>query len=69
MAYIGTDNKEDFVTMVNRMEAEGDHGMMTKDEWDALKSKWMDVYYEIKNNEKSPLLLSWEDIQKINTDH
>jgi hypothetical protein len=51
------------------MEVEGDHGMMTKDEWDALKGKWMDVYYEIKNKEKSPLLLSWEDIQKINTDH
>jgi hypothetical protein len=54
--------------MIARMESEGDHGMMTKDQWDTLKSKWMDVYTEIKNREKKPLLMSWEDIQKINKD-
>jgi hypothetical protein len=65
LAYIGTDNKESFPEMVARMTSEGDHGHMTKDEWDALVAKWMNIYTDIKNNEKSPLLMSWEDIQKM----
>lgn len=69
MAKIKTKTSESFTEMLARMEAEGDHGLMTKDEWEQLKGKWMNVYTEIKNKEKSPLLLSWEDIQKINTDH
>lgn len=69
MARIKKIDSESFVEMVARMEAEGDHGLMTKDQWEELKKKWMDIYTDIKNREKSPLLLSWEDIQKINTDH
>lgn len=48
------------------MQSEGDHGMMTKDDWDQLVNKWMGVYNEIKQKEKNPLLLSWEDIESIN---
>lgn len=68
MAKVKTTTSESFTEMIARMESEGDHGMMTKDDWENLKGKWMTVYTEIKNNERSPLLLSWEDIQKINKD-
>ena len=69
MAKIKTDSKESFPEMIARMQSEGDHGRMTKDEWDALCNKWMGVYTEIKNKEKNPLLMSWEDIEKINQGH
>lgn len=65
MANVETKTSEGFVEMIARMESEGDHGMMTKDDWDVLKAKWMDVYYEIKNKEKNPMLLSWEDIRDL----
>lgn len=66
MARIKKDNSEGFEEMVIRMEAEGDHGLITKDNWDELKNKWMEIYYSIKNSERNPLLLSWEDIERIN---
>ena len=69
MANVKTTTNESFTEMLQRMEIEGDHGQMTKEDWDKLKNKWMGVYTEIKNKEKNPLLLSWEDIQKINSDH
>jgi len=53
---------ESFVDMLERLDNE-DHGNMTKEEWDTLKDKWMKVYWEIKHNEKNPLLMSYEDIQ------
>lgn len=65
MANVETRTSEGFVEMIARMEAEGDHGMMTKADWDELKAKWMDVYTEIKNKEKNPMLLSWEDIRDL----
>jgi hypothetical protein len=51
--------------MLARMQSEGDHGLMTKDEWDLLVKKWMDIYKDIKDKEKSPLLMSYEDITKM----
>jgi len=36
-----------------------------KEDYDGLKDKWMKVYYEIKHQEKNPLLMSYEDIQKM----
>ncbi len=66
MATVNNNNNESFTEMLQRMEIEGDHGQMTKEQWDMLKAKWMNVYTEIKNKEKNPLLMSWEDIQKIN---
>jgi hypothetical protein len=65
LAYIGTDNKESFPEMLARMQSEGDHGLMTKDEWDLLVKKWMDIYKDIKDKEKSPLLMSYEDVSKM----
>lgn len=50
--------------MLDRLDHE-DHGKMTFDEWNELKAKWMKVYTEIKHKEKSPLLLSYEDIQGL----
>lgn len=58
------DPKESFTEMLDRLDHE-DHGKMTFDEWNELKAKWMKVYTEIKHNEKSPLLLSYEDIQGL----
>lgn len=66
MARVIKDNKESFPEMLLRMEIEGDHGSMTKEEWDTLKDKWMWYFNEIKQREKNPLLMSWEDIEKIN---
>lgn len=66
MAKIETNSKESFPEMIARMESEGDHGRMTKEQWDTMKTKWMDIYKDIKDHSKSPLLMSWEDIQKIN---
>lgn len=69
MAKIETTTKESFPEMIARMQSEGDHGRMTKDQWDAMVAKWMDIYKDIKDNEKSPLLMSWEDIESINRGH
>jgi hypothetical protein len=65
MAYIGTDNKESFPEMLARMQSEGDHGQMTKEEWDKLVAKWMTLYKGIKDTEKNPLLMSYEDVSKM----
>jgi len=61
---IKNDPVESFTDMLARLDSE-DHGNMTKEEWDQLKDKWMKVYWEIKHNEKNPLLLSYEDMQKL----
>lgn len=50
--------------MLERMDTE-DHGHMSKEDYDALKDKWMKVYWEIKHQEKNPLLMSYEDIQRM----
>lgn len=50
--------------MLERMDKE-DHGSMSKQDYDGLKDKWMKVYYKIKHQEKNPLLMSYEDIQKM----
>lgn len=64
MKRIKNDPTEGFVEMLARMDNE-DHGKMTKDEWDTLKAKWMNVYTEFKLKAKSPLLFTWEDIQEM----
>jgi len=56
--------QESFLEMLDRMDTE-DHGAMTREEYQTLKDKWMSVYTEIKNKEKSPLLMSYEDIQRM----
>lgn len=61
---IANNPNEGFLEMLERLDKE-DHGKMTKEEYDALKDKWMKVYWDIKHNEKNPLLMSWEDIQKM----
>jgi len=55
---------EGFLEMLERMDKE-DHGSMSKQDYDGLKDKWMKVYYKIKHQEKNPLLMSYEDIQKM----
>jgi len=55
---------EGFLEMIERLKTE-DHGKMTKEEWDTLVDKWMKVYWDIKHNEKNPLLMSYEDIKKM----
>ena len=55
---------EGFLEMLKRMDKE-DHGSMSKQDYDGLKDKWMKVYWEIKHQEKNPLLMSYEDIQKM----
>ncbi len=55
---------EGFLEMLERMDKE-DHGSMSKQDYDKLKDKWMKVYWEIKHQEKNPLLMSYEDIQKM----
>jgi hypothetical protein len=64
MKRIKNNPNEGFLEMLKRLDEE-DHGKMTKEEWDSLKDKWMKVYDEIKHKEKNPLLLSYEDIQKM----
>jgi hypothetical protein len=54
--------QESFVEMLQRLDTE-DHGSMTREEYQELKDKWMGVYTDIKNKEKNPLLMSYEDIQ------
>jgi len=53
---------EGFLEMLERMDKE-DHGSMSKEDYDALKDKWMKVYWEIKHQEKNPLLMSYDDIK------
>ena len=55
---------EGFLEMLERMDTE-DHGAMSKEDYDALKDKWMKVYWEIKHQEKNPLLMSYEDIKDM----
>jgi len=64
MKRIKNNPNEGFLEMLERLDKE-DHGSMSKEEYDALKDKWMKVYWEIKHNEKNPLLLSYEDISKL----
>lgn len=55
---------EGFLEMLERMDTE-DHGHMSKEDYDKLKDKWMKVYWEIKHQEKNPLLMSYEDISRM----
>jgi len=64
MKRIKNNPNEGFLEMLERLDKE-DHGSMSKEEYDALKDKWMKVYWDIKHNEKNPLLLSYEDISKL----
>jgi len=64
MKRIKNNPNEGFLEMLERLDKE-DHGSMSKEEYDALKDKWMKVYCDIKHNEKNPLLLSYEDISKL----
>lgn len=62
MAKIIKDDNESFPAMLERMQSEGDHGKMSKEQWDDLCDRYMKTYKEAKQS-GSIMLLNWADLK------